>query len=1589
MVRPNAHRARIGCVSGLCAQLLNKTIIEPGSGPAYIDGPEPSSAILEEGAATSPLVGIHHTDKRKVIQLEDNKCPDDKAEDGWQYWLPVGGWQTGDCILEATGDVQILHHKDTKFEELLYFIEVGWGRNLTLIGNFTMNCIGCMCDDTPDTSRSGTAADRSKSKGTRGITSKGAAVTIDGILKMSGFCAPIEDDLIHMDDDEGERYLDGKDGGTILARRFSTTPRSKVIISNSKARKGSGGAIAAGWLKSEGELRIVNSTALNDGGGVAVKQRTFTEKAIEYTWHVQCEDDAKMSPVTGLSLDNTGNLLATATECCPAKVFDMNTGFVLWTRDSKAPSPEHQCRPEILEWRPRLRSKQEGGGTSNNGGVAQAQGVQYLAIARTVGMTLWSGKLTEGQKPTSLQMEELGSAKFEVDKDTNTTDWKVFFRWSVHGNLVAYAYGPYLAIYDVADPKTPKKLFFNDNRDKLVGGLDWSQIQHSILAVAVDTELSFVFFDEETKSFKQSKACPYLGDHAEHKLLHITGIEFRTTSDAGAGRDGLGALTLAGSIKDDKELGLYTKVGYLLLVNWDVKVKDPVTKCPKFEHQLQRTFANDEITAMAWDPRTPEEQSKEDSNSEVEAAVDSAPNDKEAPGRHLFAWADFRMDKDTGEKKAKVRGGFGNKFVTSWRVTALRWHQTPESKRKRMILGTELGDVLVIKGPKDASVYGDEEKSKERKVRLQLVGSGTFTNTIAQEGTGGAIYMGAFGDVKVATKVKNVALVNVTGLVQGCGIQTRDGEVELEDVRVENAKCLLGSKLVIALESFDTATVKNIAFTQKEGTIVYSRRPGKLQAKAVEADGKSSEQPKAQPWQDISHDELCNKDHNVQEITCPLGQIAKSEALALDTCVVKCKSCDDGDIFSPGKPGDSKRECVKCPFGLLCSKNADLRHPERGNLVQEPVVVDDKECAEFLADHSDKDEEKDAQVTASYFFNWTSHSPVCTKLTCPEGNYGMKRDSGCEKCSGKGEITRDDRACFQVTLELANITSSTVGPTSIELHGYVTPGEVSTDTFHITCKLCEKFDAGIYAWLPLWFFNREKHQDKCLDPVEAKRVPIHAGPSNFSAHFHSLKHGFVYQPTCSLTTDWEGQKEHEYNEDKISIVKSKWSIPLTFADNDKPMCFLTLLVSAILNWITYDTKANWRRRRGVVATSFIILLGCLFAGCMAVFKKSEEEQDIPEEPGPFAFLSCGMYQHIVAVAGLSSVVTLYFITEYRTSFMARELLLKNQVMEALSLIQEVQFPMVLCRADIFLGLGELKKHEDLREEHLIKFLDTVQETKDFFVDGKGEKEGNFGIFFSHQWTSHSNPDPQGLQYQAMCKALDQLAKGRDLQKIWVWVDYFSIPQENPHTQRLAINSLPIYASSLQAFVVVAPVVQHQDTKIECNRESYQSRGWCRAEQMCHYVMRGTEDMYLAENGVCTPLKGCLKPANIGSDDNSESELELWFRKMMFVFEDSCQYTCCRMTHVLKGKTMKCDREALMLPMLGLYGKIYRSKNDEKTKGIYQLIKNNREEIFPDTFVFMGPTPKENEPQRKLFEDVMDKLERTIDEEMGDRKRIHL
>ena len=290
------------------------------------------------------------------------------------------------------------------------------------------------------------------------------------------------------------------------------------------------------------------------------------------------------------------------------------------------------------------------------------------------------------------------------------------------------------------------------------------------------------------------------------------------------------------------------------------------------------------------------------------------------------------------------------------------------------------------------------------------------------------------------------------------------------------------------------------------------------------------------------------------------------------------------------------------------------------------------------------------------------------------------------------------------------------------------------------------------------------------------------------------------------------------------------------------------------------------------------------------------------------------------------------------------------VREAVGTTKVLHYPVNLVRTSDFIGACQLVQHETLRDQGKLIVIDGLMEAYSFATQRPI-------VFFSHQWTAFASPDHTNKQYEMMVTSLRTICekKGWDLDSVVVWVDFSCIPQVHRGLQGLAIHSLAAYASAASAFVVVAPALQHKDLPgVQCDEDSYRTRMWCRAEQLCHSLRNGVDDMWVANDTSCLPMK---------SD---------WFDEALYVFHGEA--TCCRLKH----KNMsKCDRETLVLPILGLFGEMYASKSvpGEQKKLWDERIAANKDRMFPAEFTFKHH--KANE-ERVLFGPLVSMMEELID-----------
>ena len=103
-----------------------------------------------------------------------------------------------------------------------------------------------------------------------------------------------------------------------------------------------------------------------------------------------------------------------------------------------------------------------------------------------------------------------------------------------------------------------------------------------------------------------------------------------------------------------------------------------------------------------------------------------------------------------------------------------------------------------------------------------------------------------------------------------------------------------------------------------------------------------------------------------------------------------------------------------------------------------------------------------------------------------------------------------------------------------------------------------------------------------------------------------------------------------------------------------------------------------------------------------------------------------------------------------------------------------------------------------------------------------------------------------------------------------------------------------------------------------------------------------------------------------------------------------EFTCCRLGHP-RGEP--CDREALMLPLLGLYADIYAERHGKHAEA-YAFIEPLKHRLFPETFEYVhkGLDGVETTTTQVLFGDLIaaveDESARTKDFKPGTNAQRH-
>ena len=363
---------------------------------------------------------------------------------------------------------------------------------------------------------------------------------------------------------------------------------------------------------------------------------------------------------------------------------------------------------------------------------------------------------------------------------------------------------------------------------------------------------------------------------------------------------------------------------------------------------------------------------------------------------------------------------------------------------------------------------------------------------------------------------------------------------------------------------------------------------------------------------------------------------------------------------------------------------------------------------------------------------------------------------------------------------------------------------------------------------------------------------------------------------------------------------------------------------------------------------------------------------------------------------------------------------RRRVKHSIELNEKLSFPVALMPYGDFMQLERLVPFETQRQK--LVYLDRMQE----LVSACKDEEELRIVFFSHEWTSFTEPDHTGRQYAVLGKhthttaplltprhpsspcatpphryavmkaALAEVVRrnGWDTSRVVVWLDIVSVPQANRDTQTLAINSFVQYAANAHAFVMVVPPVVHRERMTTCDLSTYRRRMWCRAEQLSHFLKNGTSFMWVAAaEDAIRPHDKLAQTALVGGSETTHDFLDIF----------------------AGDATVETDKLDLVMPLLGLYAVLLaerthseRSDDSESFKAspkapVLAQIERSKERLFPRELRIAagklvagddgaaGPRTTTVDETRELFGDLVERLEATVlaDDEESTRQRARL
>jgi len=177
-------------------------------------------------------------------------------------------------------------------------------------------------------------------------------------------------------------------------------------------------------------------------------------------------------------------------------------------------------------------------------------------------------------------------------------------------------------------------------------------------------------------------------------------------------------------------------------------------------------------------------------------------------------------------------------------------------------------------------------------------------------------------------------------------------------------------------------------------------------------------------------------------------------------------------------------------------------------------------------------------------------------------------------------------------------------------------------------------------------------------------------------------------------------------------------------------------------------------------------------------------------------------------------------------------------------VHTAQFPFTLIRSSDLLDMERLPRHEDAAKQgvlcHAAAAVDMNSKFKRWRMAGSftGELRREDVAFCSHRWLTPDPSSPGGAhpddQQNSKLNHIKAIVRKHPEVKAW-WIDYISVPQDDPDALLTAVFSLPHYVKCCGYFFGLIDETHALGRYHLTGAEGWSKSGWCRLERLAACV----------------------------------------------------------------------------------------------------------------------------------------------------------